>query len=56
MKVNLPAHEVCTTPSVNKKRNHLIYCDSSRRISSAVVKNVVSTVFQGRFSIEDKHP
>jgi len=30
MKVNLPAQEVCTTPSVNKKRNHLIYYDCSR--------------------------
>ena len=35
MKVNLPAHEVRTTPSMNKKRNHLIYCDCSRWISSA---------------------
>ena len=56
MKVNLPAHEVCTTPSMNKKRNHLIYCDCSRWISSAIVKNVVWTVFQGRFSTEDKQP
>jgi len=23
MKVNLPAREVCTTPSMNEKRNHL---------------------------------
>ena len=34
MKVNLSIHEVCTTPSINKKRNHLIYCDCSRWISS----------------------
>ena len=35
MKVNLPAYEVCTTPSMNKKRNHLIYCGCFRRTSSA---------------------
>ena len=59
MKVNLPAHEVCTTPSMNEKRNHfkrnqyeqenLIYCDCSRWISSASCEkcgfNPVSRVF-----------
>ena len=29
MKVDFP-HEVCTTSNMNKKRNHLIYCDCSR--------------------------
>jgi len=35
MNVNLPAYEVCTTPSMNKKSNHLIYCGCFRWISSA---------------------
>jgi len=35
MEVNLPAQEVCTIPSMNKKRNNRIYCDCSRWISSA---------------------
>ena len=30
MKVDFPAHEVCTIPSMDKKRNHLICCDCSR--------------------------
>ena len=30
MKVNLRAHEVCTTANMDEKRNHLIYCDCSR--------------------------
>jgi len=35
MEVNLPAQEVCTIPSMNKKRNNRIYCDCSHWISSA---------------------
>jgi len=50
MKVNLPVHEVCTTPSINKKRNHRIYCDCSRWISSASCEKSGLTLFQGRFS------
>jgi len=49
MKVNFLAREVSTTPSMNKKRYHLIYCDCSRWISSASCKkfgfNPVSNAF-----------
>jgi len=49
-KVNLPAHEVCTTPTINKTRNNLIYCDCSAGIHPPAVKNVIITLFLGRFS------
>ena len=49
MEVNLPAYEVSTTPNMNKKRNHLIYCDCSCWIASVSCEkcgfNPVSRVF-----------
>jgi len=48
LNVGLPAHEVCATPSVNrKKRKHIIYCDCCYCISSATAKCYVLTLFQG---------
>jgi len=35
MKVNLPVHEVCATPSMNEKKKPTHCCDCSRWISSA---------------------
>jgi len=50
MKVNLPVHEVCTTPSMNKKRNHLITVIPPAEFHPPVVKNVGLALFQGRVS------
>jgi len=57
MKVNLNAREVCTTPSMNKKRNHFIYCDCSCWISSASCEKCGfnPVCFKGAFH-EDQHP
>jgi len=51
MKVNLPAHEVCTTISINKKEE-IISCTAIAPVGfhPPVVKNVVLALFQVRFS------
>jgi len=52
MKVNLPAHEVCTTISMNKKEEIISFTViAPSEVHPPVVKNVVLTLFQGRFSL-----
>jgi len=50
IKVNLPVHEVCTTPSMNKKEIISFTVIAPTEFHPPVVKNVVLTLFQGRFS------
>jgi len=50
VKVNLPAHEVCTTSSMNKKENISFTVIALAEFLPPDVKNVVLTLFQGRFS------
>jgi len=50
MTVNLPAHEVYTTSIVNKKEIISFTMIAPAEFHQPVVKNVVSTLFQGRFS------
>jgi len=56
MKVNLPAYEVCTTPSMNKKEIISFTVVASAELHPPIVKNVVLTLFQGDFSLEGQHP
>ena len=51
MKVNLPAHEGCTTFSMDKKKEFISFTvNPPAEFHPPVVKNVVLTLFQGRFS------
>jgi len=49
MKVDFPAHEVCTIPNMDKKRTSFAVI-APAKFHSPVVKNVILTLFQGRFS------
>jgi len=51
MKVNLPAHEVCTTISMNKKEEIICFTViAPAEFNPPVVQNVVLTLFQGHVS------
>jgi len=51
MKVSLPAHEVCTTISMNKKEEIISFTViAPAEFHPPFVKNMVLTLFQGRFS------
>ena len=50
MKVNFLAHEVCATPSMNKKEIISFTVIAAAEFHTPVVKNVALTLFQWRFS------
>jgi len=50
MKVSLSAHEVCTTPSVNKKENIIFTVVATAEFHPPIVKSEVLILFQGPLS------
>jgi len=50
VKADLPAHEVCTTPSVNKKENISFTVIAAAALHPPAVKSGGSTLFQGPLS------